>query len=144
MRQKGKQAPQSAEQTVRDIRRATRRHFSAEEKIRIVLDGLRGEDCITELCRKEGIAQILYYRWSKKFPEASKKRFAGDTARETASDEVKTLRTEDVTDTLQLALDCLAAFDDGQSTRLRQHIVNFQPDSEFRSRPFPDPQACLP
>jgi transposase len=91
MRQRDKQAPQSAEETVRDIRRATRRHFSAEEKIRIVLDGLRGEDSIAELCRKEGIAQNLYYRWSKEFLEAGKKRLAGDTAREASSDEVKTL-----------------------------------------------------
>ena len=70
MRQRDKQAPQSAEEAVRDIRRATRRHFSAEEKIRIVVEGLRGEDSIAELCRKEGIAQNLYYRWSKEFLEA--------------------------------------------------------------------------
>jgi len=82
MRQRTKQAPPSAEETVRDIRRATRRHFSAEEKIRIVLEGLRGEDSIAELCRKEGIAQNLYYRWSKEFLEAGKRRLAGDTARE--------------------------------------------------------------
>ena len=94
MRQRDKQVAQSAEETVRDIRRATRRHFSAEEKIRIVLEGLRGEDSIAELCRKEGIAQNLYYRWSKEFLEAGKKRLAGDTAREATSDEVKTLRTE--------------------------------------------------
>ena len=94
MRQHGKQAPQSAEEAVRDIRRASRRHFSAEEKIRIVLEGLRGEDSIAELCRKEGIAQNLYYRWSKEFLEAGKKRLAGDTAREATSDEVKTLRSE--------------------------------------------------
>ena len=94
MRQRDKQAPQSTEETVRDIRRATRRQFSAEEKIRIVLDGLRGEDSIAELCRKEGIAQNLYYRWSKEFLEAGKKRLAGDTAREATSDEVKTLRAE--------------------------------------------------
>ena len=94
MRQRNKQAPQSAEEAVRDIRRATRRHFSAEEKIRIVLEGLRREDSIAELCRKEGIAQNLYYRWSKEFLEAGKKRLAGDTAREATSDEVKTLRAE--------------------------------------------------
>src|SRR5688572_10268547 len=94
MRQRDKQAPQSAEETVRNIRRATRRQFSAEEKIRIVLDGLRGEDSIAELCRKEGIAQNLYYRWSKEFLEAGKKRLAGDTAREATSDEVKRLRAE--------------------------------------------------
>ena len=94
MRQRDKQALPSAEETVRDIRRATRRHFSAEEKIRIVLEGLRGEDSIAELCRKEGMAQNLYYRWSKEFLEAGKKRLAGDTAREATSDEVKTLRAE--------------------------------------------------
>ena len=94
MIQRDKQAPQSEEEAVRDIRRATRRHFSAEEKIRIVLEGLRGEDSIAELCRKEGIAQNLYYRWSKEFLEAGKKRLAGDTAREASSDEVKQLRAE--------------------------------------------------
>ena len=66
-------AKKPAEQVVKDIRRATRRHFSAEDKIRIVLDGLRGEDSIAELCRKEGIAQSLYYTWSKEFMEAGKR-----------------------------------------------------------------------
>lgn len=83
-----------AEQVVKDIRRATRRHFSAEDKIRIVLDGLRGEDSIAELCRREGIAQSLYYTWSKEFMEAGKRRLAGDTARAATSDEVKDLRRE--------------------------------------------------
>lgn len=85
---------QSAEKTVRDIRRATRRHYSAEEKIRIVLEGLRGEDSIAELCRREGINSNVYYRWSKEFLEAGKKRLSGDTAREATSDEVKQLRSE--------------------------------------------------
>ena len=84
----------SAEKTVRDIRRATRRRHSAEDKIRIVLEGLRGEVSVAELCRKEGINQNLYYRWSKEFLEAGKKRLAGDTAREATSDEVKDLRAE--------------------------------------------------
>ena len=74
MRQASKRVPESAEKTVRDIRRATRRHHSVEEKIRIVLEGLRGEDSIAEPCRKEGINQNLYYRWSKEFLEAGKKR----------------------------------------------------------------------
>src|SRR5207342_3796868 len=87
MRQASKRIPESAEKTVRDIRRATRRHHSAEEKIRIVLEGLRGEVSIAELCRKEGINQNLYYRWLKEFLEAGKKRLAGDTAREATSDE---------------------------------------------------------
>ena len=93
MRQASKRIPESAEKTVRDIRRATRRHHSAEEKIRIVLEGL-GEDSIAELCRKERINQNLYYRWSKEFLEAGKKRLAGDTAREATSDEVKELKAE--------------------------------------------------
>ena len=84
----------TSEKVVKDIRRATRRHFSAEDKIRVVLDGLRGEDSIAELCRREGINQNLYYRWSKEFLEAGKKRLAGDTAREATSDEVKGLRSE--------------------------------------------------
>jgi transposase len=86
MRQASKRIPESAEKTVRDIRRATRRHHSAEEKIRIVLEALRSEDSIAELCRKEGINQNLYYRWSKEFLEAGKKRLAGDTARSAGRD----------------------------------------------------------
>src|SRR5271156_5377550 len=82
------------ERVVKDIRRATRRHFSAEDKIRIVLDGLRGEDSIAELCRKEGIAQSLYYVWSKEFLEAGKRRLAGDTAPAATTGEVKDLRRE--------------------------------------------------
>ena len=84
----------SSEKTVRDIRRATRRQYSAEEKIRIVLDGLRGEDSVAELCRREGINTNIYYRWSKEFLEAGKKRLAGDTAREATPNEVKDLRSE--------------------------------------------------
>ena len=84
----------SAEQTVRDIRRKTRKQYSAEEKIRIVLSDLRGEDSIAELCRREGIAESLYYSWSKEFLEAGKKRLSGDTARQASSGEVKDLRRE--------------------------------------------------
>ena len=94
MTPKSTTAKRPAEQVIKDIRRATRRHFSAEDKIRIVLDGLRGEDSITELCRKEGIAQSLYYTWSKEFMEAGKRRLAGDTARAASSDGVKGLRQE--------------------------------------------------
>ena len=83
-----------AEQVVRDIRRATREQYSAEEKIRIVLEGLRGEESIAALCRREGIASSMYYGWSKEFLEAGKKRLAGDTARAATSDEVKDLRRE--------------------------------------------------
>ena len=79
---------------VRDIKRATRRKFSADEKIRIVLAGLRGEDSIAELCRREGLHQNLYYRWSKEFLEAGKKRLAGDTEREASRDDVSELRKE--------------------------------------------------
>lgn len=94
MRQKSGPAKAPAEQVVKDIRRVTRRHFSAEDKIRVVLEGLRGEDSIAELCRREGIVQNLYYRWSKDFLEAGKKRLAGDTARAATSDEVQVLRRE--------------------------------------------------
>src|SRR3974377_705821 len=94
MRQKSVPEKEPAEQVVKNIRCATRRHFSAEDKIRIVLEGLRGEDSIAELCRREGIVQNLYYRWSKDFLEAGKKRLAGDTARAATSDEVKELRRE--------------------------------------------------
>ena len=86
--------PDGAEKLVRNIRRATRRQYSAEEKIRIVLEGLRGETSIAELCRKEGIAQSMYYGWSKEILEAGKRRLAGDTAREATTDEVKGLRAE--------------------------------------------------
>jgi len=79
---------------VRDIRRNTRRKFSSEEKIRIVLEGLKGETSIAELCRREGIVANLYYRWSKEFLEAGKKRLQGDTVREATSSEVDDLRKE--------------------------------------------------
>ena len=94
MNTKNRTRKDSAEKTVRDIRRATRRNYSAEEKIRIVLEGLRGEDSIAELCRKEGINQNLYYRWSKEFLEAGKRRLAGNVVREATTDEVKNLRQE--------------------------------------------------
>jgi transposase len=97
-----KSTKSSAENTVRDIRRATRRNYSAQEKIRIVLEGLHGEESIAELCRKERINQNLYYRWSKEFVEAGKKRLAGDTLREATSDEVKGLRYESLS--LKVAL----------------------------------------
>ena len=92
MRSKSTKPKAPAATVVKDIRRATRRHFSAEDKIRIVLEGLRGDDSIAELCRKEGIAQSLYYTWSKEFMEAGKRRLAGDTACTATSDEVKDLR----------------------------------------------------
>ena len=84
----------SADKHVKEIKRKTRRKFSAEEKIRIVLDGLRGECSISELCRREGIAESLYYNWSKDFLEAGKKRLAGDMVRQANSTEVKALRAE--------------------------------------------------
>src|SRR6202051_85958 len=92
MRSKADTHSEEAEKAVRDIRRATRRQDSAEEKVRIVIAGLRGEDSVAELCRKEGINQNLYYRWSKDFLEAGKKRLAGDTAREATSDEGKEIQ----------------------------------------------------
>ena len=94
MRRKSVTRKEPAEKVVRDIRRATRKQYSAEEKIRIVLEGLRGEESIAALCRREGIAESLYYNWSKEFLEAGKRRLAGDTARAATSDEVKQLRRE--------------------------------------------------
>src|ERR1700747_295437 len=94
MRQKSVPVNEPATQVLKNVRRATRRHFSAEDKIRVVLEGLRGEDSIAELCRREGIVQNLSYRWSKDFLEAGKKRLAGDTARAATSDEVQELRRE--------------------------------------------------
>src|SRR3984957_1681850 len=94
MRQKSETTKASSEQVVKGIRRATRKQYSAEEKIRIELDGLRGEHSIAELCRREGIAEGLYYSWSKEFLEAGKRRLAGDTARAATSGEVKDLRRE--------------------------------------------------
>ena len=84
----------SSESLVRDIKRKTRRKFSSEEKIRIVIDDLRGETSIAELCRREGIAQNLYYRWSKDFMESGKKRLNGDTMREANTSEVQELKRE--------------------------------------------------
>mgnify|MGYP000095963423 CR=1 FL=1 len=94
MRQKSSTPPLPAEDAIRDIRRATRKHHSAEDKIRIVLEGLRGEKSIAELCRQEGLAQSLYYSWSKEFLEAGKRRLAGDTERAATSPDVKELRRE--------------------------------------------------
>jgi transposase len=94
MRRKAHATNLSSEEIVKDIRRATRKQYSAEEKIRIVLDGLRGEQSIAELCRREGIAESLYYSWSKEFLEAGKRRLAGDTARAATSGEVKDLRRQ--------------------------------------------------
>jgi transposase len=84
----------TTEARVRNIQRKTRKKYSAEEKIRIVLDGLRGESTVAELCRREGINQNLYYKWSKEFLEAGKQRLAGNTNRQASSDEVKDLRRE--------------------------------------------------
>ena len=89
-----KHSKPSAQAVVKDIRRATRKQYGAEEKIRIVLEGLRGEDSIAELCRREGIAQGVYYKWSKDFMEAGKRRLAGDTSRAANTDEVRDLRRD--------------------------------------------------
>ena len=94
----------TSEQVVKDIRRATRKHHAAEEKIRVVLDGLRGEYSIAELCRREGIAESLYYSWSKEFLEAGKRRLNGDTERSATGGEVKDLRRE-VRDMKELVAD---------------------------------------
>jgi transposase len=89
-----KKSKNSPESIVREIKRKTRRKFTAEEKIRIVLQGLRGEESITDLCRKEGIHPTMYYKWSKSFLESGKRQLDGDTIREASSNEVKELRDE--------------------------------------------------
>lgn len=94
MRHKSGARGSGSEQMIRTIKRKTRRQYSAEEKIRIVLDGLRGEDSISELCRREGLSESMYYKWSKEFMEAGKKRLSGDIVREASTDEVKGLRAQ--------------------------------------------------
>jgi len=91
---KHKQTDRSSDRIIKDIKRKTRRHYNAEEKISIVLESLRGEDSIAELCRREGISQGIYYKWSKDFMEAGKKRLAGDIVRQANSGEVTQLRKE--------------------------------------------------
>lgn len=97
MRQKTRTSKDAANKLVCGIKRKTRKHYSAEEKIRVVLSGLRGEESIAALCPREGIAESLYYSWSKEFLEAGKQRLAGDTARQATSPEVKDLRSESAT-----------------------------------------------
>ena len=94
MNKKSGSSKSSADKLVKTIRRKTRRLHATEEKIRIVLAGLRGEESIAALCRREGISESLYYSWSKEFLEAGKQRLAGDTARQATSPEVKELRSE--------------------------------------------------
>ena len=113
----------TSESIVREIKRRTRRKFSAEEKIRIVLDGLRGEASITDLCRREGLHPTQYYKWSKAFLEAGKCRLNGDTVREAGSDEVKGLRDEN--DELKMAVAEL-------TLRVRK-LKKTSPDSEYGS-----------
>ena len=94
MNKKSVGSKDAADKLVKNIRRRTSRNYSAEEKIRIVLAGLRGEESIAALCQREGIAQSLYYKWSKEFLEAGKRRLSGDTERQATSPEVKDLRSE--------------------------------------------------
>ena len=94
MMKKPKTSKDAADKVVKNIRRKTRQTYSSEEKIRIVLAGLRGEESISVLSRREGIAESLYYSWSKEFLEAGKRRLSGDTARQATSPEVKDLRSE--------------------------------------------------
>ena len=94
MKQKSQTRQSGGTRAIKDIRRATRKQYSAEEKIRIVLDGLRGEETIAELCRREGIAQNIYYKWSKEFLEAGKRWLSGDTSHAATTSEVNALRHE--------------------------------------------------
>ena len=90
----GPKAKEDPESVVKEIKRKTRRRFNSEEKIRIILEGLRGEDSIANICRKEGMAPSIYYKWSKAFLEAGKRQLNGDTIREASRDEVTDLRNE--------------------------------------------------
>ena len=94
MNKKSVSSKDAAEKLVKNIRRKTARKYSSEEKIRIVLPGLRGEESIAALCRREGIAESLYYKWSKEFLEAGKRQLSGDTERQATASEVKELRSE--------------------------------------------------
>ena len=94
MKEKSQTRQSGGTKVIKDIRRGTRKQYSAEEKIRIVLDGLRGEETIAELCRREGIAQSIYYKWSKEFLEAGKRRLSGDTSRAATTSEANALRHE--------------------------------------------------
>ena len=94
MTKKPQTSKEAVEKVVKNICRKARQTYSAEEKIRIILAGLRGEESISVLCRREGIAESLYYSWSKEFLEAGKRRLSGDTARQATSPEVKDLRSE--------------------------------------------------
>lgn len=102
MARPGRPKKKTAEAVVKDIKRKTRRKFNAEEKIRIVLEGIKGEDSVASICRREGIAPALYYKWCKDFMEAGKKRLNGDTEREANSFEVNELRKE--TDGLKMVV----------------------------------------
>jgi transposase len=129
---------QSTEAAVREIRRRTRRKFAPEEKVRIVLEGLRGEQSISELCRREGIASNLYYRWSKDFLEAGKKQLAGDTVREATSDEVKDLRDECLNgEVFETLLEAQVLIE-----RWRHEYNTFRPHSSLGYRP-PAPAARM-
>jgi len=112
----------NTEKKVKDIRRNTRRKFSTEEKIRIVLDGLRGESSVAELCRREGINPNLYYRWSKDFLEAGRKRLSGDTVREANTDEVTGLKREN--DDLKQAVAELYLRNDWHITDTHDYFVS--------------------
>ena len=142
-----------AERAVRDIRRKTRKQYSAEEKIRIVVSGLRGEDSIAELCRRKRIAESLYYSWSKEFLEAGKKRLSGDTARQASSGEVKDLRREmhDLKEALaeqvlenrlgtRLALLCLPRGGTQDCLHHKRHRVAQRQDPARCPHPRPLPQ----
>lgn len=129
MRQKSERHRHAADSTVNDILRKTRKRYSSDDKIRIVLAGLRGEDSIAELCRQEGIAQSRYLSWSKEFLEAGRKRLAGDTVREANTGEVQDLRREarDLKEvvaeqTLELRLLKKACWEMGATTNEIPHI----------------------
>ena len=136
MRQQSGTRDSSSERLVKNIRRVTRKQYSSEEKIRIVLDGLRGEFSIAELCRREGIAESLYYSWSKEFLEAGKRRRAGDTARAATSSEVTELRREarQLAERWTSSLSCPRDFTDGTTATRTAGTRRRKTDHPGRSR----------
>ncbi len=122
---------ESAEATVRNIRRNTRKKYGAEEKIRIVLEGLKGESTIAELCRHEGIAQSLYYKWSKEFLEAGKQRLSGNTKRQADSEEVSGMKHENEQLKLLVADNYISPWDvvrPGENVQVQ--IIKIEPERQ--------------
>lgn len=132
MNKKSGTSKDAADKLVKNIRRKTRQTYSAEEKIRIVLAGLRGEESISVLCRREGISESVYYSWSKEFLEAGKRRLSGDTARQATPPEVKELRSESLA--LKECVADLTLASDGARTRHPSEVAALEKTIYWKSR----------